>query len=168
MPEDAVKQKHRAQAQPTDTSSVLDGPLTVLYEMTRLTFEGERIWFGKLFKNLKGTETSQGEMDGKLFFSSINALFDSEAGPFIERYTGETAKSRAGFLYRITDAQLGHAKDCYLAFLQATGAKKPEISPDALMNADLRREEFSDSRYLIDRLKHAKRGSRISLIPERK
>ena len=96
-----------------------------------------------------GKNSSQGTLTGLLIARTLEYL--KENG-ILERYTGETKKGYAGFLWRIKDAELEEVKAGYIKYLETIGAHKPTISERNTLRMERRRAEFSDSKYLIDRV----------------
>jgi hypothetical protein len=154
MSGETVKQGSGKQKESLKEEFLVDSKLTVLYEMVRLTLEGERIWFTKLCENLEGKKTSEGKITNQLLGSCLRILSDNK---LIQRYTGETKKGYAGFLYKVSDWHIEYTTSMYKGYLEAIGAPKPKISEFTAREADKRRGEFSDSRFLIDSLKHRHR-----------
>jgi hypothetical protein len=154
---EAVKHNSAKQDEAKKTELALDGPLTTLYEMVRLTMKGERIWSGKLFKNLRGKDTTEGKLNDEIFARSMHIL--SETGVVV-RYTGETERNKAGFLLRINDSEFIRAALYYKEYLKATGAPEMKVSDQEVKEATKRREEYEESRNLISLLRERSRQNR--------
>ena len=154
MSGETVKHVGTGESEAAKTEVLLNCPQIVLHEMVRLTLKGDRIWFGKLEENMIGKNSSQGTLTGLLIARTLEYL--KENG-ILERYTGETKKGYAGFLWRLKDAELEEVKAGYIKYLETIGAHKPTISERNTLRMERRRAEFSDSRYLIDSLKRASR-----------
>jgi hypothetical protein len=149
---EAVKQHSSRQDEAAKAEVALDGPLTTLYEMVRLTMKGERIWSKKLFNNLRGKKTTEGDFDEKIFTKSMHMLYETGV---VVRYTGETERNMAGFLLRINDSEFIKAALYYREYLKAAGAPEMKVSEHEVKEATKRREEYDESRRLINLLKES-------------
>jgi hypothetical protein len=132
---------------------MLDVEHEILYEIVRLTINGERIWNQKLLRNLRGRETSEGKIDGRLLFHTI---LDMHERGIIHEYTGETKRGYAGFLWRLNQNLLVKAVSDYNEYLRAIGAPElnvSQLSKGAIKKIVKRRKEYELSVIMLRRLK---------------